>query len=102
MVWRGTIQEHYDNVSKAFDVLKLVDNDQLEVKYGVRTVILEELIKSCQSIIDWLDDENNANSEIARLFIESLELGYDICVIIEVRTFIYQILDKPLSELLNA
>ena len=101
MVWRGDIQNHYDNVSKAFDVLELIDNEKLEVKYGVRTVILEELIKSCECIIDWIDDKSNVNSEIARLFIESLELGYDICVIIEVRTFIYQLLDKPLSEILN-
>ena len=101
MVWRGDIEKHYDNASKAFDVLNLIDNDKLDVKYGVRTVILEELIKSCNCIIEWLDDEGNVNSEVARLFIESLQLGYDICVVIEARTFIYQLLGKPLSELLN-
>ena len=101
MVWRGDIEKHYDNVTKTFEVMNLLNQDDLEMKNGLRTVILEELIKSCECIIDWLDDDSNVNSEISRLFIESLKLGYDISVIIEARSFIYTLLAKPLSELLN-
>lgn len=101
MVWRGDIQTHYDNVSKTFDVLKLIDNNDLQLKNSLRTLILKELINSCNCIIEWIDDNSNVNSEIARLFIESLQLGYDITVVIEVRTFIYELLDKPLSDLLK-
>lgn len=101
MVWRGDIQNHYDNVSKTFDVLDLIDTENTTLRTGLRTLILEELIASCNCIIKWIGDESNVNSEIARLFIESLQLGYDICVIIEARTFIYDLLDKPLSDILN-
>ncbi len=101
MVWRGEIENHYENVSKAFTVLGLIENDEFEVKNGIRAVILEELKKSCECIIEWIDDENNRYSRIASDSIVSLELGYDIEDIIEIRTFIYQLLAKPLSKLLN-
>ena len=101
MVWRGDIEKHYNNVTKAFEVLDLMNLDDIKGRNSVRSVILNELIKSCECIIDWIDDANNVNSEIASLFIQSFSLGYDIKVIIEARTFIYVLLDKPLSELLK-
>lgn len=101
MVWRGDIEKHYENVSKTYQVMNLLDQDDLEMRNGLRTLILEELKKSCECIIEWIDDENNRYSQIASDSIVSLELGYDICDIVEIRTFIYQLLDKPLSELLN-
>lgn len=101
MTWRGDIEKHYENATKTYEVMTLLDQDDLEVKNGLRAVILEETIKSCECIIDWINDKTNENSKIARLFIENLELGYDICVVMEARTFIYQLLDKSLSELLN-
>lgn len=101
MVWREDIEEHYNNVDKAYDVLRLLDDNEIEVRNGIQTIILEELIKSCECIIEWLDDDSNVNSEISRLFIDSLKLGYDICIIIEARTFIYQLLGKSLADLLN-
>ena len=66
------------------------------LRFGVR--VIAKL--SCQCIIDWLDDENNKNSETASEFIENLDSEYDICVVIDARTFIYDLLGKPLSELL--
>lgn len=101
MTWRGDIEKHYENATKTYEVMNLLDQDELSLRNGLRTVILEETIKSCECIIDWIDDKSNVNSEIARLFIESLQLGYDITVVMEARTFIYQLLDKPLSEILN-
>lgn len=101
MVWRGDIQKHYENVDKAFDVMELIDNDDLMTKNVLRDVIMSELKLSCQCIIDWLDDENNKNSETASEFIENLDSEYDICTVIDARTFIYDLLGKPLSELLT-
>ena len=62
---------------------------------------MSELKLSCECIIDWLDDENNKNSETASEFIENLDSEYDICTVIDARTFIYDLLGKPLSELLT-
>ena len=101
MVWRGDIQKHYDNVSKTYQVMNLIDPNDLDMKNGLRTLILDELIESCKCIIDWIGDENNRYSKIASDSIVSLELGYDICDIVEIRTFIYDLLDKPLSDILN-
>lgn len=101
MVWRGDIEKHYENVSKTYQVMNLLDQDDLAMRNGLRALILEELKKSCECIIEWIGDENNRYSRIASDSIVSLELGYDICDIIEIRTFIYNLLDKPLSELLN-
>ena len=101
MVWRGDIKKHYDNVDKTFIVMNLIDNDDIMTRNALRSVILSELKLSCQSIIDWLDDENNENSETASEFIENLDSEYDICVVIDARTFIFDLLGKPLSELLT-
>ena len=101
MVWRGDIEKHYENADKAFIVLGLVDEDNTGVRNGIRDVIMNELRLSCECIIDWLDDANNENSETALSFIENLNQKYDVCVIIDVRNFIYKLLGKPLSELLN-
>lgn len=101
MVWRGDIEKHYENVTKTYQVMNLLDQDDLEMRNGLRTLILEELIESCKCIIDWIGDDNNRYSKIAADSIVSLELGYDICDIMEIRTFIYTLLDKPLSDLLK-
>lgn len=101
MVWRGDIKKHYDNVDKTYIVMNLIDNDDSVVKNALRGVILEELKLCCQCIIDWLDEENNENSEIASEFIAKLDSEYDICVVIDARTFIYDLLGKSLAELLN-
>ena len=41
------------------------------------------------------------NSKNASVFLKNLESGYDVCMIIDGRNFIYNLLRKPLSELLN-
>ncbi|MBQ3407953.1 MAG: hypothetical protein IJH12_01960 [Clostridia bacterium] len=102
MVWRGDIEKHYENVDKTYAVLDLIDNDQITAKNELREVIRRELQLSCECIIDWLDDSNNENSRKSKRYLESLELGYDICVVLEVRTFIYQLLDKSFSDLINS
>ena len=102
MVWRGEIEKHYENVDKTYAVLDLIDNDQITAKNELREVIRRELQLSCECIIDWLDDSNNENSRKSKRYLESLELGYDICVVLEVRTFIYQLLDKSFSDLINS
>lgn len=101
MVWRGDIEKHYENVDKAYDVLKLIDNDELSLKDGIRDVIVNEMRLACKCVIDWIGDESNEISQKSAQFLENLELGYDILVIIDVRTFIYKLLDKSLSELLK-
>ena len=101
MVWRGDIEKHYENVDKTYAVLDLIDNDQITAKNELREVIRRELQLSCECIIDWLDDTNNENSRKSKRYLESLELGYDICVVLEVRTFIYQLLSKPFTDLIN-
>ena len=102
MVWRGDIEKHYENVDKTYAVLDLIDNDQITAKNELREVIRRELQLSCECIIDWLDDTNNENSRKSKRYLESLELGYDICVVLEVRTFIYQLLSKPFTDLINS
>lgn len=101
MVWRGDIEKHYNNVTKTYQVMNLLDQDDLAMRNGLRTLIIEELIKTCECIIEWIGDENNRYSRIASDSIVSLELGYDICDIVEIRTFIYKLLDTPLSDLLK-
>ena len=101
MVWRGDIQKHYENVDKTFIVMNLIDSNDIVARDALRDVILSELKLSCECIIDWLDDENNENSETASEFIENLDSEYDICTVIDARTFIYDLLGKPLSELLT-
>ena len=48
MVWRGDIEKHYDNATKTYEVMNLIELDELTVRDGLRTVILEETIKSCK------------------------------------------------------
>ena len=101
MVWRGDIELHNKNVDRTFMVMTLVDEDDTETKNALRAIIVKELKLCCQCIIDWLDDENNENCELASEFIENLDQEYDVCVIIDAQNFIYKLLGKPLSELLN-
>ena len=101
MVWRGDIQKHYDNVDKAYDVMNLIDEDELDVRNGIRDVIVNELVLCCECIIDWLGDETNVNSKKSQQFKDNLELGYDILLILEARTFIYLLLAKPFSDLIK-
>ena len=102
MVWRGDIEKHNENVDKAFAVLELIDYEELGARKGVRDVILRELELTCKCIIEWIDDDKNKYSQRASLYLESFDQGYDICVIIEARTFIYQLLDKTLYDILRA
>lgn len=97
MLWRD-VEEHYDNVSKAYDVLGLIDNDHLTAKDELREVICRELQLSCRAVIEWLDDSENETSKNALSYLETLQSGYDICVVIETRNFIYKLLDKPLNN----
>ena len=45
MVWRGEIENRYENVSKAFTILRLIEDDEFEVKNGIRVLIIQELKK---------------------------------------------------------
>ncbi|MBR0369726.1 MAG: hypothetical protein IJH63_03240 [Methanobrevibacter sp.] len=101
MVWRGDIQKHYNNVDKAYLVMGLIDDDDIQTKDGIRSAIVNETRLACECIIDWLDDEENEYSEKSSFFLKNLESGYDVCIIIDARNFIYKLLRKPLSELLN-
>ena len=101
MTWRGDVKKHFENVDKAFDVLNLVELDNIPLRNGIRGIILEEMKQACKSLINWLNTDNNEYCKKASLFLENFELGYDICVIIEARCFIYNILDKSLYELLT-
>ena len=101
MVWRGDIVEHYNNATNAYKLLEIVDLDDISLRDGIREIIVKEMRLACKCVIDWLDDENNQNSINASSFIDKFELGYDICVVIEARTFIYNLLGKSLYELVN-
>lgn len=100
MAWRGDVEQHFKNVDNRFIVMNLIDKNDSETRNALRAVIVKELKLSCRCIIDWLDDENNENCEVASDFIENLDQGYDILVIIDARNFIYKLLGKSLSELL--
>lgn len=93
MVWLGDVEKHYENVDKAFDVLSLVEIDDIPLRNGIRRIILQEMKLACKSIIDCVGAENSSCCERASLFIENFELGYDICTIIEARCFIYKLLN---------
>ena len=41
MVWRGDIEKHYENVTKTYEVMNLLDQDDLAMRNGLRTVIVE-------------------------------------------------------------
>ena len=101
MVWRGDIEQHYKNVDRAYMVMNLIDDNDIHTRNGIRTAIINEMKLAFEDIIDWLDDEDNENSKKASVFLKNLESDYDVCMIIDGRNFIYQLLRKPLSELLS-
>ena len=52
MSWNVEAKEHYENVSKTYDVLSIISNDELTLKDALREVIVEEMKLSCQCIVN--------------------------------------------------
>ena len=84
MAWNVEVKKHYENVSKTYDVLNIINNDEISLKNGLRDVIVDEMRLSCECIIDGITDVENKNYKTASAFLESLKQGYDICVIMDV------------------
>ena len=40
MVWRGDIEKHYENVTKTYQVMNLLDQNDLAMRDGLRTLII--------------------------------------------------------------
>ncbi len=92
MTWNVEAKKHYENVSKTYDVLNIINNDEISLKNGLREVIVDEMKLSCECVIDGIGDRENKNYKIASAFLETLKRGYDIGVIIDVRNFIYKLI----------
>ena len=92
MIWNEQAKKHYENVSKTYDVLDIINNDEISLKNGLREVIVDEMKMSCECVIEGIDDSENKNYKKASLFLERLKSGYDIGVIIDVRNFIYKLI----------
>ena len=92
MAWNVEVKKHYENVSKTYDVLNIINNDEISLKNGLRDVIVDEMRLSCECIIDGITDVENKNYKTASAFLETLKSGYDIRVIIDVRNFIYKLI----------
>ena len=92
MSWNVEVKKHYENVSKTYDVLGIIDNDEISLKNGLREVIVDEMKLSCECVIEGIDDRENKNYKKASAFLENLKHGYDIGVIIDVRNFIYNLI----------
>ena len=92
MTWKKKKKKHYENVSKTYDVLNIINNDEISLKNGLREVIVDEMKLSCECVIDGIGDRENKNYKIASAFLETLKRGYDIGVIIDVRNFIYKLI----------
>ena len=92
MSWSIEAKEHYENVSKTYDVLNIINNDQISLKNGLREVIVDEMKLSCECVLDGIADHENKNYKAASSFLETLKHGYDIGVIIDVRNFIYKLI----------
>lgn len=92
MTWNVEVKKHYENVSKTYDVLNIINNDEIRLKNGLRDVIVDEMKLSCECVIDGIGDSENKNYKTASAFLETLKRGYDIGVIIDVRNFIYKLI----------
>ena len=92
MSWNVEVKKHYENVSKTYDVLGIIDNDEIGLKNGLREVIVDEMKLSCECVIDGIGDQENKNYKKASEFLENLKRGYDIGVIIDARNFIYKLI----------
>ena len=92
MSWNFEIKKHYENVSKTYDILDIISNDEISLKNSLREVIVDEMKLSCECIIDGINDSENRNYKKASAFLETLKSGYDVRVIIDVRNFIYKLI----------
>ena len=92
MGWNVEVKKHYENVSKTYDVLDIISNDEISLKNSLREVIVDEMKLSCECIIDGINDSENRNYKKASVFLETLNSGYDVRVIIDVRNFIYKLI----------
>ena len=92
MSWNVEVKKHYENVSKTYDVLSIIDNDELSLKNALRRVIVDEMKLSCQCIINGISDSEDNNYKKAAAFLETLKSGYDVTVVIDMRNFIYNLL----------
>ena len=92
MSWNVEVKKHYENVSKTYDVLDIIDNDEISLKNSLREIIVDEMKLSCQCIINGIKDSEDNNYKKAAAFLESLKSGYDVTVVIDVRNFIYKLI----------
>lgn len=92
MGWNVEVKKHYENVSKTYDVLDIIRNDEISLKNSLCEVIVDEMKLSCECIIDGIGDGENKNYKKASAFLETLKSGYDVGVIIDVRNFIYKLI----------
>ena len=92
MSWNADVKKHYENVSKTYDVLGLISNDEISLKDALRDVIVDEMKLSCECILNEFKDADNKNHQNASLFLDALKYGYDVCVIVEARNFIYNLI----------
>ena len=92
MSWNVEVKKHYENVSKTYDVLDIISNDEISLKNSLRELIVDEMKLSCECIIDGISDSANRNYKKASAFLETLKSGYDVRVIIDVRNFIYKLI----------
>lgn len=87
-----SLETHYTNIDKEFDLLNITDLDKKEERKRIRENIMNELKQSCTEIIDGINDPTNENYQEAKSFLECLQYGYDICLVIELRNFIYTLI----------
>lgn len=87
-----SLETHYTNIDKEFDLLNITDLDKKEERTRIRENIMKELKQSCTEIIDEINDPTNENYQEAKSFLECLQYGYDICLIIELRNFLYNLI----------
>ena len=80
-----SLETHYTNIDKEFDLLNITDLDKKEERTRIRENIMKELKQSCTEIIEEINDPTNENYQEAKSFLECLQYGYDICLIIELR-----------------
>lgn len=65
MSWNVEVKKHYENVSKTYDILNIINNDEISLKNGLRDVIVDEMKLSCECIINGISDIENINYKTA-------------------------------------